>query len=242
MRADPLRAAAPFLALALLLILCLLLPLAFVPEYTVPVPSVEPDTDFASRIELLELYRAEKLESTGLDVAEAGSEGIEMGRRIFNAVMNNLVLDHGAATVEVLSGEDAFSLSQGGSSVRVLEFYREWNGDWHNWLRLWIDADELVIYRCYYSANVLENADEYINSYDARLKESVGNLCDALGFESSSVRQTGELTWLVTLTAPDGTDYVYYVPLLVYADSAPSLLVDIDISLVSVEASGGSET
>lgn len=225
--------AIPFVATLLLLAVCMMLPLVFVPSLEME-PSTAAD-DAGKKVELFKLYTDEQLQRTALDEDELPNESVFNTASIFSTVQRGLVIDQGTESVERLSGSDSFMLEQDGQSVKVIELYREWNADWHNWLRMWIDADTGVIYRCYYSANVLQNAESYMDSWQQQLADNWESLMSELGFADWQYVPDGTSTAAVTMTDADGVSYDYDVKLLSYTDEAPSLLIDLDIRLESVE-------
>lgn len=228
------KAAMPWCVTALVFAVCLLLPLLFLPE-SVEVPDVSGAEQKNARAEVFALYRADELERTALDEEELTNEEVINSTRLFNTVAETLVIDTADDTSDP-SGSRCFTLEHGGETIRVIERFREWTGDWHNWLRVWMDIDTWDVYHLYYSANVVENQELYIGSYEEMLQEAAGNLMSALGFISWELAQDGENTWVITLENEEGLRYNYSAVLLIYEDAAPSLLVDLDINLISVEA------
>lgn len=223
----------PFVATVLLLAVCVMLPMVFTPS-TEPTPSTSA-IDLGAKAELFKLYTDEQLQRTALDEDELPNESVFNAASIFSTVQRGLVIDQGTESVERLNGSDSFLLEQDGQSVRIIEMYREWNADWHNWLRIWMDADTGVIYRCYYSANVLQNAENYMDSWQDQLADNWDSLISELGFADWQTVSNGTNTATVTMTDAGGMNYVYDVKLLSYTDEAPSLLIDLDIRLESVE-------
>ena len=233
-RSNGFARAIPFVATFLLLAVCTMLPMVFLPDLDLE-PSTEAVSDADAKAQLFTLYTDEQLQRTALDEDELTNESVFNAASIFSTVQRGLVVDQGSESVERLSGSDSFVLEQDGQSARIIEMYREWNGDWHNWLRMWIDADTGVIYRCYYSANVLQNAENYMDNWQQLLTDNWNSLMGEMGFVDQQYVENGASTAAVTLTDADGVNYDYDVKLLSYTDEAPSLLIDLDIRLAGVE-------
>lgn len=233
-RSNGFAKAIPFVATFLLLAVCTMLPMVFLPDLD-PEPSTEAASDKNAKAQLFTLYTDEQLQRTALDEDELTNESVFNAASIFSTVQRGLVIDQGSDSEERLSGSDSFVLEQDGQSARIIEMYREWNGDWHNWLRMWIDADTGVIYRCYYSANVLQNAENYMDNWQQLLTDNWNSLMGEMGFVDQQYVENGASIAAVTLTDADGVNYDYDVKLLSYTDEAPSLLIDLDIRLAGVE-------
>ena len=231
------KAVAPYLSAALLLSVCLLLPLAFVPKPETALVEPESVLEADSRVQTFALYDGSELEQAPIESGALPADSLARSEGIFAAVMENLVIDGGEVGQEIGSGTNSYALERGGDRMLVTELYREWNGDWHNWLRIWLDAESGVVYRLYYSANVLENAGAYVSSWEGLLAAAAEETALALGFEGWEAAADGPLSYAVTLTDENGVKYNYSAVLLSYEDSAPSLIVDLDIKLESLEAS-----
>ena len=65
--------------------------------------------------------------------------------------------DHGAQRVSS-TGTNFYTISEGVNSIRVLEYYREWTGDWSNWFMAMLDIDSLDLLYCYYSASCVRTS------------------------------------------------------------------------------------
>lgn len=94
--------------------------------------------------------------------------------------------DHGAQRSLSSTGTNFYTVSEGGKTIRVLEYYREWTGDWSNWFWIKLDIDTLDVFYCYYSASCERNladynADDYYNA--SALLGSFASALDYDGFQ-----------------------------------------------------------
>ena len=149
----------PFAVTGLLLVVCLLLPLLFTGGEGQALPSNPGEGMTASeRARLYSRYSDGELSLQDLDASEVGSTELVNCTRIYNTIVDTLVMDEGDVRVEDAQGYNFYRLSDGVHELRFVEFYHQWTGDWSNWIRLRIDLDTLDVYQLYYSASVLRNA------------------------------------------------------------------------------------
>ena len=222
-RNNAVSRAVPFAVTGLLLIVCLMLPLLFRGGESQGEPSPAPAISSGERAALYYAYATEdEPELVRLDDGEVDNSALIECTRIVNTVMNLLVMDGGSLRTEGPSGTNFYTLSDGNKSIRIMEYYREWTADWHNWFTVHIDLDTREIYYLYYSANVQQNGDDYAGR--------------AQGFdEEASLGQAGENNaWELELADLSGEVYNYSVICNIYEDAAPSLLIDLRLTLTAV--------
>ena len=140
----------PYIVTALVLVLCLLLPLLFRAG-----PEAEPVSPegpgLAERAAIFLDCREERVERHSLDEAAVSTEALVECRRTINRVYDALVMDEGEERSGLSEGTRYYSIPAGSGEVRIMEYYREWVGDWSNWFTIQLDIDTLEIYYCYYS-------------------------------------------------------------------------------------------
>ena len=157
----------------------------------------------------------------------------QLSRRA-NAVENVLVADHGAQRSLSSTGTNFYTVSEGGKTIRVLEYYREWTGDWSNWFWIKLDIDTLDVFYCYYSASCERNladynADDYYNA--SALLGSFASALDYDGFQKIPEGIEDNVPFEVRLTnSAAGEERSYECRMHTYSDSA-SLLVDREFTL-----------
>ena len=228
-----LKAVLPWGVTALVLLACLMLPLLFTGREPEPAPSTERELTSARRAEIYSLFAADELGFTHLDEDEVGNEDYVKCVRLANTVRGILVMDEGETRVDNPFGTNFYTLSDDGDTIRIMEYYYEWTADWHNWLTMHIDIDTGEIYYLYYSANVLQNGWDYAGRAEDHLAAAGERLVTALGLELVSAEyESGEL-WKLEL-GWDGEERVYDVICGIYEDAAPSLLIDLRITITGV--------
>lgn len=232
-RVKSVSGALSWVVTALVLVVCLLLPLLFTggAEVDEPVP-----TSVLSAGERAALYRRytddEDLVLEQLDGASVENAELIGCMRLVNSVMNLLVMDDGELRTDGPSGTNFYTLSDGGESIRILEYYREWTADWHNWFTIHVDLDTQEIYYLYYSANVQRNGTQYAWHAEEHLESAGQSLILALGFtEDGSLDWRADNEWELTLANTSGDAYHYRVVCNIYEDTAPSLLIDLRLTL-----------
>lgn len=236
-RNNAVSRAVPFAVTGLLLIVCLMLPLLFRGVEAQGEPSPAPAISSGERAALYYAYATEdEPELVRLDDGEVDNSALIECTRIVNTVMNLLVMDGGSLRTEGPSGTNFYTLSDGDKSIRIMEYYREWTADWHNWFTVHIDLDTREIYYLYYSANVQQNGDDYAGRAQEHLATAGQDIIRALGFdEEASLGQAGENNaWELELADLSGEVYNYSVICNIYEDAAPSLLIDLRLTLTAV--------
>src|SRR5699024_1220266 len=151
-----------------------------------------------------------------------------------------LIMDEGELRSDGASGVNFYTLSDNGESLRIMEYYHEWTGDWHNWFTIHIDIDTMDIYYIYYSANVQSNGEGYSGLAPEHLQEAVSVLLPELGFSTSASMDEGDDgVWSLQLGRPSGEELGYDVICNIYEDAAPILLIDLRITLRTATSNQG---
>ena len=238
----------PFAVTGLLLVVCLLLPLLFTGGEGQAPPSNPGEGMTASeRARLYSRYSDGELSLQDLDASEVGSTELVNCTRIYNTIVDTLVMDEGDVRVEDAQGYNFYKLSDGVHELRFVEFYHQWTGDWSNWIRLRIDLDTLDVYQLYYSASVLRNAQLYENQAEGHVSSALQSILLALGFtgEPSIVEYTSaeieaegaEHGQRLEVESSTGEMYCYDIENInIYEDAAPSILIDLELVLSQITA------
>lgn len=141
------------------------------------------------------------------------------------------------------SGINYYALvdNRSGASIRVAEGFRDWNGDWKNWLRICIDMDTMDIYYVYLSSNCLCNFDRYAYIGADTIARAFG---ESLGFELEGYNEDGP-----TADGKESLEVVYYDGggyrayrlhgSTYYEPSASSQLVDYTMTAIPYEDQTG---
>ncbi len=197
-------------------------------------PSPTEVLSLAERVQLYTLYDEGQLSRRALDAEEIDGDILVAAIRRANAVENVLVADHGAQRSLSSTGTNFYTVSEGGKTIRVLEYYREWTGAWSNWFWIKLDIDTLDVFYCYYSASCERNladynADDYYNA--SALLGSFASALDYDGFQKIPEGIEDNVPFEVRLTnSAVGEERSYECRMHTYSDSA-SLLVDREFTL-----------
>lgn len=227
------------LVTALVFAVCLALPAAMLSRAENPAEpeaSAQPTQalSLSERAELYALYDEGKLARRNLESSEIDGDVIVAAVRRANAVENALVADRGAQRSLSSTGTNFYTVSDGGSTIRVMEYYREWTGDWGNWFWVKLDIDTLDVFYCYYSASCERNRSDYDadDYYDvSALFDSFAAAVGCDGFERIAGGVEDNVPFELHLTgSASGEGRSYECRMHTYSDSA-SLLVDREFTL-----------
>lgn len=225
--------ALPFAATALLFIVCLTLPLLFLNGEGEPGPKTERALTLGRRAEIYARFAADEgLNMERLDEAEVGNDEYISCINTANAIIDTLVMDEGETRLENPFGTNFYTLTEGGDSIRIMEYYYEWTGDWHNWFTMHIDLDTGLIYYLYYSAAVQSNGGLYMGRAEEHLADAGEALMQELGFTGGSLDYDSDSRWELTLKR-GGESYAYGAICGIYEDAAPSMIIDLRVTLAS---------
>lgn len=221
---------------ALVFAVCLIVPALMLdggqePGETPP-PVAVSDLSAAERASLYERCESGELERTQL-VDELDSDLMMASMKRMGALENALVCDRGAVQSVASTGAYFYTISDGTDSIRILEYYREWTGDWTNWFIAVLDVDSLDLLYCYYSASCVQN----LNSYSGGQIYEIGGLMGSIG--TALDMDEYEVWDAVEDSAPFGLHFKnslsgetrdFSVQIHAYEDAA-SLLLDIKLRL-----------
>lgn len=240
MKSSNVSRALPFVVTALLLVVCLLLPLLFLPGNDDSVPD-STGADISERAALYYRYTTDdSLQLRRLDESEVDNDAYIECVRTIETITNQLIMDEGELRSDGASGVNFYTLSDNGESLRIMEYYHEWTGDWHNWFTIHIDIDTMDIYYIYYSANVQSNGGSYSGLAQEHLQEVGSVLLPELGFSTpASMDEGDDGVWFLQLGRPSGEELGYDVICNIYEDAAPSLLIDLRITLRTATSNQG---
>lgn len=145
------------------LIICAVLPAFFIPKDDVS-PTAEPDFDVNYRADIYSRGAAEELSRTELDSSEVDAGKQQSCREVMDTVISNFVADRSSAETLTATGTNLYSLTdEYGRSINVMEYYRDWTGDWKNWFIMQMDLDTGEIYHVYMSGMCQRNFEDYMN-------------------------------------------------------------------------------
>lgn len=185
------------------------------------------------RVELYESYDAGELARRDLDEAEIDNDTLIAAVRLANALETSLVADRGAQRSLSSTGTNFYTVSDGEGAIRIMEYYREWIGDWSNWFWVKLNIDTLEVFYCYYSAACERNLSEYSSDDYYNVSAMIMDFAGAIGFDGYETREsvTDSVPFEVELlNSATGASLTYSCRMHTYSDAA-SLLVDREYTL-----------
>ena len=222
---------------ALVFAVCLIVPALMLdggeePGATTQAPTPASDLSAAERASLYERCESGELERTHL-VGELDSGVTMAAMKRIGALENALVCDRGAVQSVASTGAYFYAISDGVNSIRILEYYREWTGDWSNWFIAVLDVDSLDLLYCYYSASCVQNLGNYSDGRIYEIGGLIGSIGTALDMDEYEVWDAVEDSVPFELklkNSVSGETRDYSVQIHAYEDAA-SLLLDIKLRL-----------
>ncbi len=145
----------------------------------------------------------------------------------------------GAENIEIAATGQEYILysDPDGRCILMLHYYRQWTGDWRNWMELYLDVDTLEVYYIYTSSACLQNNDQYIGVVDTDM--DVGDAVTAFGelfdMEPKSLSWSGDPEDYATAQYVSGDDVLTARVDWKYAEK---YLYDIRYELLSIEEAG----
>lgn len=231
--------AAAAILTALVFAVCLALPALMLRSRTAQAEEEPAPTEALSldeRVELYESYDAGELARRDLDEAEIDNDTLIAAVRLANALETSLVADRGAQRSLSSTGTNFYTVSDGEGAIRIMEYYREWVGDWSNWFWVKLNIDTLEVFYCYYSAACERNLSDYSSDDYYNVSAMIMDLAGAVGFDGfdyyTRESVTDNMPFEVDITnSVTGESLRYECRMHTYSDAA-SLLVDREFTLV----------
>lgn len=233
-------AAEAALLTALVFAVCLALPALMLRSRTAPAAEESPAPtealSLAERVELYERYDSGELVRYALDESELDSDALIAAVRLANALETSIVADRGAQRSMSSTGTNFYTVSDGEGAMRIMEYYREWVGDWSNWFWVKLNIDTLEVFYCYYSAACERNLSSYDSDDYYNVSAMIMDLAGAVGFDGfdyyTRESVTDNMPFEVVITnSVTGESLTYSCRMHTYSDAA-SLLVDREYTLV----------
>ncbi len=171
-----------------------------------PISAVNLLTDPDAKIELYNKYSQDTSHHGQLSSNEIDPDDLDACYTMFGTISENFDIDRGEDFKMVAGGELFYTIADdNGSYIRVVEYYRQWVGDWSSWLRVYTDADTQEIYYVFTSCDTLKNFNKY--SFD-KLPNSNSI---ALLLENNNLSMIDEHRKLLeNKEIPEGSIYSYY--------------------------------
>ncbi|MGI6027690.1 MAG: hypothetical protein ACOX7G_12070 [Candidatus Scatomorpha sp.] len=229
--------AAAAILTVLIFAVCLALPALMLRARTAPAEETPMPTEalsLAARVELYERYDSGELTRYALDESEIDNDTLMSAVRLANALETSLVADRGAQRSLSSTGTNFYTVTDGGGAMRVMEYYRQWVGDWSNWIWVKLNIDTLEVFYCYYSAACERNLSEYNSDDYYNASAMIMDFASAIGFDGYETRESvtdGVPFDVEILNSATGASFTYESRIHTYSDAA-SLLVDREYTLV----------
>ena len=221
---------------ALVFAVCLIVPALMLDGGQEPGEATPPvavsDLSAAERASLYERYESGELERSLL-VGELDSDITMASMKRIGALESALVCDRGAVRSVASTGAYFYTISDGTDSIRILEYYREWTGDWTNWFIAVLDVDSLDLLYCYYSAGCVQNLNSYSGGQIYEIGGLMGSIGAALDMDEYEVENAVEdsVPFVLKYTnSVSGEERSFETRIHAYEDAA-SLLLDIKLRL-----------
>lgn len=113
----------------------------------------------AARRECWFAWQAGKKDANSYDSGISQRDEQKM-TRMTQEVLDEFSVDQGAEATEA-SGAQCVSICLNGGRIRVWHYYRQWRGDWRNWMEMYIDVDTGEVYYFYLSSGCENKTDAY---------------------------------------------------------------------------------
>lgn len=235
----------PVLMTLAVLIVCACVPAFFVRDEEEPPVSTAPAPLTADgKASLYSLGASGGTERLSIEDEDV-SDRAAANRETIDSAMKALRLDASETENIVSVGTNYYAYADEQSrTINVMEFYREWTGDWKNWFIIQLDLDTGMMYHAYLSGICRRNVAGYLSDYgwgsadsDETAEKISQMMCSVLGLEEISVTPS-DSSHYVLLCRDGGGELTYDLHLSVYHDAAPSLLVDIELTLMPSRPAG----
>jgi hypothetical protein len=216
---------------AAVLLFCALLPGRFIqnPEGSDPEPEVS--LSRGARRDLWAAYQAGTL--TESSVVNTEGETLHSCKALAEKLRSQLILDKSKGNL-TSSGEECVRIS---GVLDVFHYWREWTGDWGNWLEIYIDLETREVYYFYASSGCKQNFESYADvlspDFDAAAAAVLWGKAAGLG-EPTVSRLTDEGDGQVLARYGDMR---YIISVVYYYDAGyPSILYDLKVTAGRVQS------
>lgn len=142
-----------------------------------------------------------------------------------SAVLDKIVEEYRIDNVSgktITEGSDFLVLSDGENSMRVCRMWVQDQGDWTNWIDVYIDADTGFIYSLYISSICMYNGNDYYSAIegDFNAKTVADLIAKETGFELKVLNWSGKAEDTATAyTAMNGEAIIWNINCSYYASS-----------------------
>ncbi len=122
-----------------------------------------------------------------------GNAKIKFCKEIFNEILANGVIDN-ASRKTISEGCEFINVSYEGESIELCRMWLQDQGDWTNWVDIYIDADTGFVYYLYISGICVYNNAEYLDAFDVNpdCRNIASYIAEKYGYNLEIVNWSGK--------------------------------------------------
>lgn len=147
--------------------------------------------------------------------------------KVFDDMYERCILDN-AVSKNITEGSEFITLSDGENSMRLCRMWMQNQGDWTNWLDIYIDAETGFVYYLYVSSICLDNGGSYYDAVDSGLSSRLiaDRIASETGFGLKILNWSGNAEDKATAyTTLNGEAIIWDI----YCSYYPSSMLDLKI-------------
>jgi len=203
-------------------IFCALIPLAFRGDII-----VDSIFDTGARAAMFSQY-IEKSSSVRVKVDDKPDKAeVKYCEGLFEDLYERCVPDKKDVKI-VTEGQQFMTLSDGDNSMRVCRMWVQDQGDWTNWMDVYMDVETGFVYYLYVSSICLSNPELYHNEAEVNVKTVADAIAAETGFGLEILNWSGRAEDMATaFTYLDGEALIWNINCSYY----PTSMLDIKISV-----------
>ena len=206
------------------LIFCALFPLAF--RGSGP---ADPDFSAGERSAMFVKYNSKNADIRYKVIKEPEKSMLKFCDDRFDQISSIAIIDSASRKL-VTAGEEYLSLTDGKKTMTLCHMWLQDEGDWTNWLDIYMDAETGFIYYIYLSSVCVNNFGAYANAIEEEpdAKSIASLLAKENGYDLKLVNWSGKSEdTAMAYTTRDGSAVVWNI----YCSYYPASLLDIKISV-----------
>ncbi len=209
-------------ALLVFLISCFL-PLAFSDG-----TDMEAERDSENAALFVKFINNEKYVRTKIDKKPSNSK-VNACEEIFNDILAEYIIDDSSRKT-INEGAEFITVSFEGKSIDLCRMWLQDQGDWTNWVDVYMDANTGFIYHLYVSSICVYNNDKYTNALEVHpdCKTIASRIADEYGYNLEIVNWSGKSEDSAKIFTRLGGDALVWN---VSCSYHPASLIDIKISV-----------
>ena len=147
----------------------------------------------------------------------------------FDQICSVAIIDSNVRKV-ITAGEEYINLSDGEKSMTICHMWLQDEGDWTNWIDVYMDAETGFVYYIYISGVCVNNFENYVNAIEEEFnaKTIASTIAKETQFDLKLVNWSGKAEdTAMAYTSSDGSAIVWNI----YCSYYPGSLLDVKISV-----------